>query len=420
LTEHRIKGTFAAPRHQNQNGICERAWQSIREIAFKMMVHANVPDEFYDFALEHAWKIFNCLPIRDLQLDGKPCTPLESYTGNKPHLARFRVLFCPCVLGIGEANQGRGPIARRNNCPERVIRGIHVGLPRYQDGWLYYLPSTGGLRVCLDVAFDKNFYSTTAHSPSQDNSRFPGSQRSMLILLPMIPLEGDLEHTGDAWPFTSAIGGLADPTDPDITRFAQQSVGEIHDNDDRTEPPLVARHSFQPDDSTSDEEDDRHNEADDFPSDDAAADIPLSEEFDELFIEPASRQAQFISPTALAQDDSNGARRSQRSLAPTDHYVPIDFVGFSATRMELQHHAAMHAANTRRPLNGPNFKLQSYMRAAFHAETQPPAAAELSTFSADDFAPAPTHWKHILSLPDHLKTPWIASLRKELLTLLRM
>jgi hypothetical protein len=111
----------------------------------------------------------------------------------------------------------------------------------------------------------------------------------------MIPLEGDLEHSGGAWPFTSAIGGLADPTDPDITRFAQQSMEEIHDNDDRAEPPLVARHSFQPDDSTSDEDNDSHNEADDFPSDDAAADILLSEDFDELFIEPESRQAQFLS-----------------------------------------------------------------------------------------------------------------------------
>jgi hypothetical protein len=158
----------------------------------------------------------------------------------------------------------------------------------------------------------------------------------MQISLPMIPLEGNLEHTGDAWPFTSAIGGLADPTDPDITRFAQQSAEEIYGNDDRTEPPLVARHPFQPDDSTShDDDDNSHHEADDFPSDDAAADILLPEDFDELFIEPASRQAQFLSPTALAQDDSNGARRSQRSRAPTDHYVPIDFVGFSATRMAL-------------------------------------------------------------------------------------
>jgi hypothetical protein len=68
------------------------------------------PNEFFDFALKHAWKVFNCLPIRDLQLNGKPCIPLESYTGRKPHLARFRVLFCSCVIGLGPAKQGRGPI----------------------------------------------------------------------------------------------------------------------------------------------------------------------------------------------------------------------------------------------------------------------------------------------------------------------
>jgi hypothetical protein len=51
---------------------------------------------------------------------------------------------------------------------------------------------------------------------------------------------------------------------------------------------------------------------------------------------------------------------------------------------------------------------------------KPPPADHLSAFNVDNFAPVPTHWKHIVSLPDHLKTPWIASLRKELLALLRM
>jgi hypothetical protein len=32
--------------------------------------------------------------------------------------------------------------------PERGLRGVHVGLPRYQDGWLCFTPSTGRLRVC--------------------------------------------------------------------------------------------------------------------------------------------------------------------------------------------------------------------------------------------------------------------------------
>jgi hypothetical protein len=94
----------------------------------------------------------------------------------------------------------------------------------------------------------------------------------------MIPLHGDLEHTGDTWPFTSVTGGLADLTDPAITRFAQQSVDE---------PPLFARHSFQPDNSRSDDDDDDDdgsNGADDFSTTNTAANILLSEDFDELFI----------------------------------------------------------------------------------------------------------------------------------------
>ena len=75
-------------------------------------------------------------------------------------------IVLPCVIGMGPANQGRGPIVRGNNCPECSLQGIHVGLPRYQEGWLCYLPLTGGLRICLDVAFDEKFYSTNAHSPS--------------------------------------------------------------------------------------------------------------------------------------------------------------------------------------------------------------------------------------------------------------
>ena len=70
----------------------------------------------------------------------------------------------------------------------------------------------------MDVAFGENFYSMTAHIPSSDDSRFPGSQRSMLISLLVIPpLDGTNEHTGDSWPFTtSATGGLVDPTDPNF------------------------------------------------------------------------------------------------------------------------------------------------------------------------------------------------------------
>ena len=73
----------------------------------------------------------------------------------------------------------------------------------------------------------------------------------------MIPLEHDLEHTGDAWPFASAMGGLSDPNDPDITRFAHADAQELHDQDDRELPPLIADNPIKEDsenDSDSDDE----------------------------------------------------------------------------------------------------------------------------------------------------------------------
>ena len=57
------------------NGLAERAWQSVRELAFSMMVHAHVGDEFYSYALDQAWKIYNCLPIKGLEMNGKIAPP---------------------------------------------------------------------------------------------------------------------------------------------------------------------------------------------------------------------------------------------------------------------------------------------------------------------------------------------------------
>ena len=75
--EQHIRFSHAAPRHQEMNGLAERTWQSLRELAFSMMTHAQVGDEFYNYALQHAWKVFNCLPVRGLEIEGRPATPLE-------------------------------------------------------------------------------------------------------------------------------------------------------------------------------------------------------------------------------------------------------------------------------------------------------------------------------------------------------
>ena len=100
--QHGIKVSFAAPRHQEMNGICERAWASVRNIAFSFLVHARVGFEYYSLALEQAWKVHACLPIKNLLRDEKPISPYEYFFGEKPCIRRFRVMFCPCVINIGD------------------------------------------------------------------------------------------------------------------------------------------------------------------------------------------------------------------------------------------------------------------------------------------------------------------------------
>ena len=80
----------------------------------------------------------------------------------------------------------------------------------------------------------------------------------------------------------------------------------------------------------------------------------------------------------------------------------------------------MHASALRWPLEAPNLSLQSCMRIVFQAETVQAIPDDINAFSADDFEPVSSHWKQIMSLPEHLKLHWIASMRKELLTLLCM
>jgi hypothetical protein len=221
----------------------------------------------------------------------------------------------------------------------------------------------------------------------------------------MIPINGETECTGSAWPFTSATGGLDDTAN----RFAQASVDEIDDDSSAANFPNTAIE--RPSIDVTDE--DESSQSDDDDSASPIEDVLLSEDFDELFSDPSSRRVQFQPPVIDENPDDN--RRSQRPRQVTDRY------GFAATRVELQQHAAMHASAVRQPFQfqGPNLRLTTYMRAAFQAETVPPTD-DLSQYGADAFEPAPTHWKHILNLPEHLRKHWIASLRKELLTILRM
>jgi hypothetical protein len=82
----------------------------------------------------------------------------------------------------------------RKNRPQRALRGIRIGLPRHNTGWLVFVPSTNYHSV--DVYFDANFESTLAFT----NSRFPGYIDA--VITDANPLEDlDVERTGSPFGF---------------------------------------------------------------------------------------------------------------------------------------------------------------------------------------------------------------------------
>jgi hypothetical protein len=155
-TCYRIKVQLAAPRHQEQNGLHERNWQSVRELAFSFMNKAHVGMEFFAFAIEHAWKTFNVLPHKSLRGPGGAAQCTLGVYFNKPvSVSRFRTLFCPVVVTNGGTKYRQDEddprvtptVISRQNESQQGYRGIHVGIPRASAGWLIYNPQTNHVNV---------------------------------------------------------------------------------------------------------------------------------------------------------------------------------------------------------------------------------------------------------------------------------
>jgi hypothetical protein len=158
-----IRIIIAAPEHQHQNGTIERPYQTNKMITNRLLAHARLPNKFYTRASLTAAKIMNYLPHKGVFTNGRtgdPCTPFQAYYSRKPNIQKLRVFGCPCIVKIYHRRSfDKKSLTIKNNF-QRGIRGIHVGQPDNQAGWLIYIPSSGHLLVSGDVAFDEHFTST--------------------------------------------------------------------------------------------------------------------------------------------------------------------------------------------------------------------------------------------------------------------
>ena len=157
--------TLAASEHQEINGQFEVTRRTLHTIAHSLMVHARVLENCIHFALmyttDHNLPV---IPIKDMiNKDGDTTMPHKLATGTKPLVSHLRVLLCPCVVWKAMAHVETKTLNMRHQA-QKGFRGIFVGIPQHQKGYLVYVPSTRKVILSYDVVFDENNSSALSYT----------------------------------------------------------------------------------------------------------------------------------------------------------------------------------------------------------------------------------------------------------------
>ena len=93
--------SIAGPHHQEQNAYAESTYWVCSQMARSMLVNANLPIEFFHFALDYALMILEVLPAKNLVDEhGNPVTTYQLLHHVKPRISRFKVFGCPVVFKL--------------------------------------------------------------------------------------------------------------------------------------------------------------------------------------------------------------------------------------------------------------------------------------------------------------------------------
>ena len=131
---------------------------TLRTVARSLMVHAIVSEAYVHLEIMYTKdNRYLVLPIKDLINEyGDAITPQKLATGTKPSVSHLRVLFCPCVEWKATVHVEAKTLNMRHQA-QKGFRGILIGIPEHQKGYLVYIPSTKKIISSYDVVFDKSF-----------------------------------------------------------------------------------------------------------------------------------------------------------------------------------------------------------------------------------------------------------------------
>jgi hypothetical protein len=193
------------------------------------------------------------LPIRGLTLtkeeEEHPASPFEVYFGKKARISRFCVFGCPIVAKAYLKTGKSGKKLDDKNIIQRGVRGIFLGFPINQAGYLYFNPATREYNTSVDVSFDEYFHSPLPYPDQLYHGAMPTRNplHKMLNGNPSM-----LEYTGDPQV-------LPDPSSPNepwtpYTIFTPPSTVPIQTVDPATYDTLLRDSVPLPEEESEEEE----------------------------------------------------------------------------------------------------------------------------------------------------------------------
>ena len=97
--DNKTAADFAAPHHQEMNGLCEVTWRTIDTMARTMRTHARLGNHFFGHSIQYASYVLNRLcPKGLMDASGKATTPFFMAFGRKPCVGHLRVFGCPVTF----------------------------------------------------------------------------------------------------------------------------------------------------------------------------------------------------------------------------------------------------------------------------------------------------------------------------------
>ena len=145
-TEFAVKRSFSVPYTPPQNSHAERMWGILLRPMRVMLAESCVHSSFWTYAAQHACMLHNFLP--STRLAGE-ISPYQAKYSVAPDVSKVRVWGCTCWYYLPEHE-------RKSKISPRAVPAIHLGLDKYRNGYIIYIPSLHRITSAYHIVFQEH------------------------------------------------------------------------------------------------------------------------------------------------------------------------------------------------------------------------------------------------------------------------